>query len=335
MKRINKHYTTIKVGNNRNNNNNKGKKDINQKSQQRETDFELLDKLRKFGQETRKNVLAKKSFTTKTNSDSNNNVIEKLQEEKTKILKEKLEKRRKYTYQRISIENIRFGNGIISYTINAGTIHVINIKESREEFNTIKTLLAKDYIPFEVGIDYNGQVKQVNYLPQFKEWIIYKEVLLSKQNVMETKNSIPIATQFISSEAYKYIGKDKTEYLEYLCLNQRKNNKIVLCCEQIINLTVNLIEKAFIFTLTSDNPKRLTIVYENVNTSRATYVFEINKQNKNRVINILYNYFASEETNKREKIVRGSSFKSKTIIKMDRIIHTNFDDWKAKITGVS
>lgn len=125
----------------------------------------------------------------------------------------------------------------------------------------------------------------------------------------------------------------KSKYLDWLCSQQSDRYPIYYSIEVRTNSDlVNTNEDAFIFILKT-GMTQITIIYENTNDSCSTLVFKVEKSKLNDAIKEIHELLVSDTVNKREQIANGQlNYPLFTSNKFWRVLHTDFENWKEKIT---
>ena len=132
-------------------------------------------------------------------------------------------------------------------------------------------------------------------------------------------------------ETKEICKKYKSQFLDTLCLWQIENYKVVCCIEHRINTNgVEHLEYSFIFTI-KENSKKLYLAYENTANSRSTYIIPISIGTWEKSIELIYQFFASSEINKRQLLAaKIIDLKLPGDYEYKRILHTNYSSWVNK-----
>lgn len=119
----------------------------------------------------------------------------------------------------------------------------------------------------------------------------------------------------------------KNIYIDYLVSCHGENTLLIA-----YELFSGMEEKCFVFNIAIDN-SRSAIVYENINTNRATYVFVVNNKDYEESMNLIFNYFTDTHVpRKRESLRKGLNSPDKfKAIKMQSICHDSIDLWIRKL----
>lgn len=203
----------------------------------------------------------------------------------------------------------------------------IPVKESKASFNFIKKMIASRLKPVE--IEWNAFTAKIVDQIHFAEVLNYMECKENLSNIFKNEmyeyknyyNSIPPKLTNL------FFPKDKTEYLDFLCDIHSELYKIVPVCE-ILN---DNIEDAFIFTV--EREKQVYIIWENINLSRATYVFHTNKKKYDTKLQFLFDYIVSKVNAKRQRL-HSKNINLEEFGKFDIINHTDVQLWKNRLLQI-
>ena len=115
-------------------------------------------------------------------------------------------------------------------------------------------------------------------------------------------------------------------------MQQIEKYKVICCIEHRINSSgVIHDEYSFIFTI-KESKEKIYLVYENAANSRSTYILPITKNTWEESIDNIYNFFASNEINKRQQMAsKLIDLKLPGNYEYKRIFHTDYSSWHYKI----
>ena len=123
----------------------------------------------------------------------------------------------------------------------------------------------------------------------------------------------------------------RSHRLKFLMNLQLKDTPIYTLTENPSHKSADL-ELSYIFTIRVNGEIR-TIVYENPDPSKATYIFEIIARQFNEALNVIRHYFSSPQVNKRLQLLKNKhEFTLENGIKrFYRILHDDNIVWETKI----
>lgn len=237
----------------------------------------------------------------------------------------------------LSWNNVSFYNGC--YFIyhpsfpNGGAGHEpyrVEDPNSRSSFNDIQTLFLKKLPPILVK-SVNGKIKRVKNRANLSSCISIMEHKILAPQASSRQNAVfkKKAQKLVSKLDAKSIVKElKSRYLDYLCSRQLDDYKVVCCIENRVNS--NLIvgcEYSFIFTI-KETHNVVYLAFENATDSRCTYIFPTLKSKWQESIDKLYEFFASNEINKRQALSqRIANLTLPGNYAYIRVMHTNYLNW--------
>lgn len=127
--------------------------------------------------------------------------------------------------------------------------------------------------------------------------------------------------------------KDRSIYLNYLCTIQNDNYKIVPATEILSNNDFIITEEdTFLFTFTKKDTA--FIIWESTSLNRATYIFNADKNNYQREIQIIFEFIISERNRKRSDLRLSINSNENPFKCITSINHNEFDSWKNKIENI-
>ena len=207
----------------------------------------------------------------------------------------------------------------------------IDDKHSRIAFDDIKKLFSKRLPPIHVEAK-NGKIVKVLNEAYLSECTILMEHEVNAK--IEKKDSIDkekVEKKILTKDEAKsmILSKDfKSQYLDNLCTQQIENYKVICCIEHRINANGSIHDEySFIFTI-KESKKKLYLAYENANNSRCTYILPVRNGTWEESIDNIYNFFASNEVNKRQQMAAGKiDLKLAGNYDYKRVYHNDYSSW--------
>lgn len=231
---------------------------------------------------------------------------------------------------------VEFYNGFYLLThpnvpSNIKQFHRIDDKHSRLAFNEIKRYFLERLPPIRVEAK-NGKIIKV-----LNEANLYECIRVMEHEVnakIEKKDSIDkekVEKKILTKDEAKsmILSKDfKSQYLDNLCTQQIENYKVICCIEHRINANGSIHDEySFIFTI-KESKKKLYLAYENANNSRCTYILPVRNGTWEESIDNIYNFFASNEVNKRQQMAAGKiDLKLAGNYDYKRVYHNDYSSW--------
>lgn len=208
---------------------------------------------------------------------------------------------------------------------------------SRRAFKDISALFMKSIPPLRVEAK-DGQIISILNKTDLSSCITILEHKVSAPTPIKKAKklvapSMKVERRELSShEATSLCRELKSRYLNYLCAKQLDKYNVVCCIEHRINSAGNMSsEYSFIFTI-KETTSKLYLAYENSTESRCTYLFPVTKTLWQRGIDRLYNFFASNEINKRQSLAsRLVDLQMPGGYDYQRIFHNDYLGWVDKI----
>lgn len=205
---------------------------------------------------------------------------------------------------------------------------------SRYAFNEIKCLFEKKLSILQVEIK-EGIIIKIHNKPRLDALISIMEYKVSQSLVNKTNSLISISKErkeLSSKTAKAYCKQFKSRYIDYLCAKQLDDYNVVCCIEYRINSNhIFAKEHSFIFTI-KEVSDLIYLAYENTSDLRCTYLFPIPKGTWKNSIDMLYEFFASNEVNKRQQM---ASHLVDLCLPGNyaylRVYHANYMNWVDKI----
>ena len=236
---------------------------------------------------------------------------------------------------------VEFYNGFYLLThpnvpSNIKQFHRIDDKHSRLAFNDIKRYFLERLPPIHVEAKNGKIIKVIN------EASLYECILVMEHEVnakFEKKNSIDkvkVEKKALTKDDTITLCKElKSQYLDYLCTQQIEKYKVICCIEHRINSSgVVHDEYSFIFTI-KESKEKICLVYENATNSRSTYILPTAKDTWDESIDNIYNFFASDEINKRQQMAsKLIDLKLPGNYEYKRVYHKDYFSWHYTIQEI-
>lgn len=205
---------------------------------------------------------------------------------------------------------------------------------SRRDFNNLQTHFVKKLCPIYVkAVD--GRIIKVHNHQNLSECISIIEKKIHSISSNESNDEQSHKKYLSKNEVKDIIKQHKSNcYLEYLCNEHLDDYKVVYCIENRVNSNDNLtIEHSFIFTIKGSDGN-LRLVFENIEISRCSYVYNTSEKTWSEDINSISDFFVSDMVNKRLRIsqqkIDCSLFKDNNCI---RVMHSDYYKWKECLKG--
>lgn len=236
-------------------------------------------------------------------------------------------------------DNVDFFNGF--YTVQHPNVpfnkvqpYRIEDKSSRKAFNEVSSLFIKKLPPLHVEAK-NGKIVRVLNRADLSSCISIMEHKVGSPDVLKKKTAGMHKVEkkeLTSAEAKSLCEGLSSRYLDYLCLKQLNNYKVVCCIEHRVNSSGGVsCEYSFIFTIKVTSSITF-LAYENASESRCTYILPISRNSWKESIEKIYDFFASNEVNKRKMLAsRLVDLKLPGNYEYLRILHSNYLAWVDRI----
>lgn len=198
---------------------------------------------------------------------------------------------------------------------------------NKEYMNIPKSILWN--LPFIMCESVNGSIVKIDN--QFVQHVIDNIAFIHKAYYNRVKSVYSSATYTATDILNRY----KSEQLDYLKKRQNKKYPIT----PIIELSKTSIikeEPALLFTISEGNDS-MTLVYENVSVSRATYIFIVESASYHKALKVISSYFSSERPYKRSELQFSRDMFNKTdgFLRVIRVLHDDKTNWKYAISFYS
>ena len=238
----------------------------------------------------------------------------------------------------ITWNKVEFYNGfyLISHPnvpSNIKQFYRIEDRHSRLAFNDIKKIFLERLPPIHVEAK-NGKIIKIRNKANLCECTILMEHEVNANFEKKNKNEkVKVEKKILTKDEATIFCKDfKSQYLDKLCMQQIEKYKVICCIEHRINSSgVIHDEYSFIFTI-KESKEKIYLVYENAANSRSTYILPITKNTWEESIDNIYNFFASNEINKRQQMAsKLIDLKLPGNYEYKRIFHTDYSSWHYKI----
>lgn len=237
----------------------------------------------------------------------------------------------------ITWDKVSFYNGM--YLIPQPYTKTGNFKvtepRSKRVFNELKPYFLKKIPPLCVKIKGGKIVKVLNTEDLYDSIIMLERKALAppKESTQTQVFEISKTRKSLTKREAKQILKQyKSRFIDNLCNLQLESINIVCCIENRVNANNTVTpEYAFIFTI-RENSGLLTLVFENSEDSRCSYIFKVPKLCWERSIDLIFDFFSSNSVNKRLAMAKG---------KIDlclpgkygyrRVMHNDYLQWLTRI----
>lgn len=205
---------------------------------------------------------------------------------------------------------------------------------SRVAFNDVSALFRKRLPPILVSAQ-KGKIREVHNLANLNSCItiIEKKVTTPVDYIQKDPITPQKKKEIVCRDRAKELVKGlKSRFLDYLCAQHLDTYNVVCCVENRVNSNNNTnIEFSFIFTI-KETPTLLYLAFENSLESRCTYIFPIPKDRWQEGVDAIYNFFASNEANKRQSLSRRIiDLKLPGNYSYIRVLHTDYCKWTSRI----
>lgn len=212
-------------------------------------------------------------------------------------------------------------------------IYRVKDNHSRSAFNNIRSLIEKRLPPLQVEVE-DEQIVNVYNKPSLESIISLMEHKVL-QSSTHKKKSISVKKErkeLNPKEAKVYCKQFKSRYIKYLCDKQLDNYNVVCCIEYRVNSNnIFVREYSFIFTIKETN-NLIYLAFENTSNWRCTYLFPIPKETWGESVDLIYEYFVSNEVNKRQQM---ASYQVDLCLPGNyaylRVYHKNYTEWVDRI----
>jgi len=194
-----------------------------------------------------------------------------------------------------------------------------------------------DRMPSNLVLHYTSD--KIQYVDHRIDLNLYIKVLRSNLNVkggwwIDVQNARKRKIENCRKNSKNAIQKElslKNVYIDYLSNHQAFNYEIIKVYEVLSSIE----EDCFLFTLQSKDDK-IAIVYENINPSRASEVFIIDRDNYEQCIILIFDYFtnygiANKRLGIRQKVNTPDKFAALEYYAID---HDNLQIWSNKVLNL-
>lgn len=201
---------------------------------------------------------------------------------------------------------------------------------SRKAFNDISGVFMKRLPPLHVEAK-EGRIVRVMNRANLTSCISILEHKVSRADVSRkspASHKKSEAKEMTKMEAKSLCKELKSRYLDYLCSKHLDCYKVVYCVESRVNSSgVVVSEYSFIFTI-GETSGKIVLAYENASESRCTYIFPINRHSWKTSIERIYDFFASNEVNKRQLMAsRSIDLRLPGDYEFHRLLHSDYLTW--------
>ena len=237
------------------------------------------------------------------------------------------------TTHSVEWDDIIFYEGSISVKYRGKWLENFKIKNATKSLNTIKAHYKFRNAPkLEIEVTDNKIIKVANV-----EVLFYYIELLENAGTKFFKNKfrpIPVFSKYkIYTKAYykKHFPKIfQSDCFEFLCQYADDNLPIIPVPEIVINNSngVTQIDDSFLFPFVSR--KTIYLLWESVEESKATYLFQTLDIDFESQLQTIYDYLTGDKVNKRETLIRSLKMKKQLCLKT-RVMHTDIGKWKEEV----
>ncbi|RHE88260.1 hypothetical protein [Bacteroides intestinalis] len=258
--------------------------------------------------------------------------IERLSKKKDYLLKE-MDLLSQYIEAYVPWDWVYFENGlvIITFPNNLNHHYKLAVPKAKHCFNHIRKRLEIVIPPFKIKYwEKREEISLVDTV-DFESIIRYLEIETQLKEILTGETTADFESFKISLpdklDEY-YYPPQKSVYINFLCINQCSKYKIIPLKETKTSNGVLVHEDSFLFTL-SENSK-LCIIWENVNESRASYVFLVSKELYESKTKAIFHYIVNPIRRKRELLHNNKDIQDQ-LGKFHIVNHTDYKTWKQRI----
>lgn len=204
---------------------------------------------------------------------------------------------------------------------------------SRSSLNDLKPYFRKTFGLIRVRAE-EGLIVEV-----LDEFVIVEADYDAESKGYGLKKDLEPSSDAVSTRQYESMISDlatnKNECLRFLTQLQSSYHKVVHASELMLQkngaVFSSNVSPAYIFTL-SKIPSQKIIVFENEKLSTASIVFQVSSVSYEVALDVIRDYFKSEEVYKRMNLYRYEQlFKEAGVSKIYRIYHTSFEEWRGRL----
>lgn len=209
--------------------------------------------------------------------------------------------------------------------INAILPFIHKSEKSKKKFSDLNKRILWWFPPLECEC-VKGQIVQVD--EDFVNYVLL--TLNQKNNEIERREKIYVS--FNGVTAKEILLKYKSLQLSFLESKQLSNYQIIPIGEKFYSVkTASYREEPSLLFTIGKNGDLVTLVYENVFISRASYIFIIKSAFFETGVKRIKNYFTSDIPNKRSELQfsREMFSKSDGILRVIRVIHDDLNNWES------
>lgn len=200
--------------------------------------------------------------------------------------------------------DIQDGNSLPSFN------HLLNYLQQR--LPEIHCVAEANKLTIKTPIDLTVAVRYIKHVSNSPSLSPERDGLDKKDNVnmffcvKDFEEAKKISEKYTKEELAKF----KSQYLNYLVDKQMREYKIVPCNEKVVHSNVSEAtpECCFLFTIKANNPHRIILAVENLNTDRATMLFSFEKRYYEKALKGIYEFLCGNVFNKRNKLRRWKSY---------------------------
>ncbi len=172
----------------------------------------------------------------------------------------------------------------------------------------------------------------MNMIPSF-----YEKVKMSDDEIEVSNDAVSIGKTFTKFDFSSHIKRNKSPYISFLSKNQSENRLIYYLLESVnhISSETDHEEHGYLFTI-KEFLEESTLIFENVtDESRSSIVFKVRSLYFVKAVEAIRRFLASDIKNKRQKLANCQiRLNDVSIIRIDRIIHNDFDSWQSQVNSL-
>ena len=182
-------------------------------------------------------------------------------------------------------------------------------------------------------IDIKGVDKLISLVPKLTNRTLFDEEDYNISSNIRQATLYP-GNSYLLNDIKSRKEFSKSSFLAYLSKKHILDIKVYYLLESVNHMSneCSRDEYGFLFSI-SQNSRRTVLVFENItDESRASIVFTVSTPLLVDGINQIKKFLSGDMINKRQKLAYGNvTFKSKSIISVTRILHTDIYSWKSNI----
>lgn len=179
-----------------------------------------------------------------------------------------------------------------------------------ESYNYLREYLNKKLQPIHCSvknmeINIYDKVRLDEAIERFsiesRQRVIKAKPATTKTSVQPTPMSFKQAKAKANQMTPEEFQKYKSEFIDFLVKRQTRKYKVIPCVERLSYSRGDSWEYAFLFSINLKSGD-IMIVHENINPSRSSLIFVVNKEKYDKAIRAIYDFLQSAEINKRSSL---------------------------------